>query len=227
MARLVIGRINRGGKHFEVLLHPDGAYLFLEGKSVNVEDVLGIEKVFRDANKGIEASSGELMEAFGTDEAHEVCKHILTDGEVQLTTEYVRKLQERKRKWIANYIHRNYVDPRTNLPHPSQRIERAMKEAKIKVDPFKRPEEQVGRIVEQIRRHLPLKGGTAELVVKIPAAMWGKAKAMLSGQGKVLREKMTEDGLAAEITAEVPVRSHSLVLERVGKMGGSVEVTRT
>ena len=31
-------------------------------------------------------------------------------------------------------IHRNAVDPKTGLPHPPQRIESAMEEAKIHVD---------------------------------------------------------------------------------------------
>ncbi len=224
MGEPVIARIDMKGKHrFEVYVYPEKAYAYLEGNKINVEEILAIEKVFRDARKGIEASSKDLVQIFGTDDPYEICKRILDEGKVQLTTEYIRKLQERKKMWIINFIHQNFVDPKTNLPHPVSRIERAMKEAKVRVDPYKRPEEQVNQIIESLRKILPLKGGSSRLRVKIPIEAWGKIRASLSGIGKVLREEISKDGQRAIIDVEIPIRAQSSVYELIGKVGGSVE----
>lgn len=224
MGEPIVARIDLKGRHFEAYVYPDKAYSFLEGKNVSLEEILAVEKIFRDAKKGIEAPHKDLTEAFGTDDPYEVCKRMLTEGRVPFTTEYVRKLQERKRNWIVNFLYKNFVDPRTSLPHPVIRIERAMKEVKVRIDPFRRPEDQVRRVVEELRTYLPLKGGVTTVVVKAPLAMWGKIKALLSGQGKILREDPTEDGLQVVIEAQIPVRSQLIVLDRVGKMGGSVDI---
>jgi ribosome maturation protein SDO1 len=224
MREPVIARIDIKGKHhFEVYVYPDKAYSYLEGNKVNVEEILAIEKVFKDARKGIEASSKDLIQFFGTEDPYEICKRILDEGKVQLTTEYIRKLQERKKRWIINFIHQNFVDPKTNLPHPLPRIERAMKEAKVRVDPYKRPEEQVNQIIESLRKILPLKGGSSRLRVKIPIEAWGKIRAGLSGMGKVLREEVSKDGQRAVIDVEIPIRAQASVYELIGKVGGSVE----
>lgn len=142
---------------------------------------------------------------------------------MQLTTEYLKKLQERKERWIINFIHQNFVDPKTNLPHPISRIERAMKEAKVRVDPYKKAEEQVNQIIEALRKILPLKGGSSRIRVKVPIEMWGKVRAGLSGIGKILREEMSKDGQRAVIDVEIPIRAQGSIYELVGKVGGSVE----
>ncbi|RLG48436.1 MAG: ribosome assembly factor SBDS [Thermoproteota archaeon] len=224
MGEPVIARIDIKGKHhFEVYVYPEKAYAYLEGNKINIEDILAIEKVFRDARKGIEASSKDLIQIFGTEDPYQICKRILDEGKVQLTTEYLKKLQERKRRWIINFIHQNFVDPKTNLPHPTSRIERAMKEAKVRVDPYKKAEEQVNQVIEALRKILPLKGGSSRIRVKVPIEMWGKVRAGLSGIGKILREEMSKDGQRVVIDVEIPIRAQGSIYELVGKVGGSVE----
>ena len=224
MGEPVIARIDIKGKHhFEVYVYPEKAYAYLEGNKISVEDILAIEKVFKDARKGIEASSKDLTKIFGTEDPYQICKKILDEGKVQLTTEYIKKLQERKRRWIINFIHQNFVDPKTNLPHPIPRIERAMKEAKIRVNPYKRAEEQVNQVLEALRKILPLKGGSSKLRVKIPIEAWGKVRAGLSGMGKILREEASKDGQKVVIDVEIPIRAQGSIFELIGKVGGSVE----
>ena len=70
----------------------------------------------------------------------------IKNGEIQLTTEYKNKLRDQKRKQIVNLISRNAVDPSNNLPHPPQRIENALNEAKVKIDEFHTAEEPLGTV---------------------------------------------------------------------------------
>ena len=66
-------------------------------------------------------------------------------GDLNLTTDQRRKMIEEKRKQIVHFIAKTYVDPRTHLPHPPLRIEQAMKDGRVSVDPQKNVDEQVKR----------------------------------------------------------------------------------
>ena len=46
-------------------------------------------------------------------------------------------MQEDKRKQVISTIAREGINPQNGLPHPATRIENAMNEAKVKIDPFK------------------------------------------------------------------------------------------
>ncbi len=220
----VVARITRRGKKFEVLVHPNKAYDYLEGKKVDIRDIVAVDFVFTDARKGIKAPTSDLEKAFGTTDIYKITEIILKEGEVQLTADYRKKLQEEKFRWIVNYIHKNFVDPQTNIPHPISRIEKAMKQAKVKVDPLKEPEQQVKEIVEQLRKVLPLKSGKVRMRVFVPATSWAKARKLLAGQGDLIEEKWSDDGTSVTFLVEIPVGSQMLVLERIGEMGGHVEI---
>ncbi len=224
MPEPVIARITRAGKRFEIYVYPEKAYQFREGRPVDVRSILAVENVFTDARKALKASSADLKKAFGTTDPYEIAEIILKEGEVQLTAEYRKKLQEEKTRWIVNYIHKNFVDPQTNLPHPVSRIQKAMKEAKVKIDPMKEPEQQVKEVVEQLRKILPLKSGQVRMTVIVPASVWAKARSLLAGQGSILSEKWSDDGTQVTFKVELPIGAQMLVLERIGEMGGQAKV---
>src|SRR2546425_12344910 len=138
----VIARIEKSGEKFEVIVRPDAVQKLRDGKEVSVLDNLAIDEIFRDAHKGSKASEEKMQEFFGTTEAVEVARQIITKGEIQLTTEQRREMQEVKRRQIVAYIAANAINPQTGTPHPPQRIEIAMEEAKVHGDPFKGVEEQ-------------------------------------------------------------------------------------
>jgi Predicted exosome subunit len=78
-------------------------------------------------------------------------------GDLNLTTDQRRKMMEDKKKQIVTYIAKTYVDPKTHLPHPPLRIEQAMKDGRVSVDPQKSVDEQVKDIVEELRSIIALK----------------------------------------------------------------------
>ena len=131
-AEFNLAKFKSGGENFEIIVHPEKAIDYKNGKEVDVRDALVYEKIFNDAQKGLLASEHTLEKLFKSSEVLEVAKKIIEKGHIQLTSEYRSKLREAKRKTIINMIHRNGVDPRTNAPHPPQRIENAFEEAKIK-----------------------------------------------------------------------------------------------
>ncbi|MGY0288312.1 MAG: ribosome assembly factor SBDS [Thermoproteota archaeon] len=224
MTETVLARLEKGGKKFEIVVNADKAYQLLEGKKIPISDVIALEEVFTDFKKGQKASKSDLNSVFGTTDIYKIAEIIIREGEVQITAERRKKLQEEKMNWIASFIQKNYVDPNTNAPHSLQRIISAIKESKAKIDPFKEPERQVKDVVEQIRKYLPLKSSKIKIKVIVPASSWSEVRGFLKGQGDILSEKWSEDGSTVSFHVEIPVGAQMLVTERIGKIGGRVEL---
>jgi ribosome maturation protein SDO1 len=175
----VIARFEKDGQKFEVLVDPDLALDLKKGKQVNFNELLAIDSVFKDAHKGETQSDSTIQKAFGTVEVEQVAKHIILNGSVQLTTDQRRKMLEQRRKEIITFISQNAINPQTSAPHPPQRIELAMEEAKCGIEVFKSAEEQAPEIIKAIRRLIPISMEKLKVAVKIPAEFSGKANVVL------------------------------------------------
>ena len=202
------------GQRFEILVRPDKAFKYKEGEKVDLDDVLWTETVYRDHRRGLKASPEALRKAFGTDDPRKVAEIILKQGEIQITSEQRRKLIEAKRRQIINYIARNAVDPRTGKPIPETRIEAAMEQLRIGVDPFKDAEAQAVEIVRKLARVMPIKFARALLEVVIPAQYSGRAYRELSRLGELKKTDWLPDGsLKAEI--EIPAGAQVEVVNKI------------
>ncbi len=191
--KAIIGRIERDGHKFEVYLDPDNAYAYLEGKKKDLNNILVVEEVFKDAKKGERCGPELLKKTFGTDDIYRILEIILKHGDVQLTTEQKRKMAEDRRKQIIAIIAKNAIDVRTKAPVPPQRIELAMEEAKIHIDPFKSAEEQVPSVLKALKLILPIKFEKVKIAVKIPANYAMKAYGILKSYD-VEREEWSSSG---------------------------------
>lgn len=190
-----LARIKKGKENFEIVIEPDKAVEFKEGRAVDIRDILKSEGVFSDARKGLRASEAEMTKLFGTDDSLKVAELILKDGEIQLTAEHRKKIREQKHRIVIEMIHRNAVDPKTHIPHPINRIESAMEEAKVRIDEFKRPEEQVGRIVSQLQAILPIKMEVAEISIRIfNAQNAARAYPIIKTNSQIIRDEWLNDG---------------------------------
>lgn len=198
MDEAVIARLEKNGHKFEVLVDPDLAMDVKHGKKVDFSELLADEKIFKDSNKGDEQSPEFLKEAFGTEDINLIAEKIIEKGEIQLTTEQRKKMLESKTAEIISTISRNAINPQTKTPHPPQRIENAMEQAKIRIDAFKSVEEQVTEIVKAIKRILPISMEEIDFAVKIPAQYSGKCSAIIH-KFEIKKEQWLNDGsLAAE-----------------------------
>jgi len=135
-----------------------------------------------------------MEKLFNTSDPMEVIKHIVKKGEIQLTSEYRERLRAEKRKKIIHLIQRNGIDPRTEIPHPAQRIENALEEAKVKIDENKRAEDQIQDVLKKIRTVLPIRFEVREVQVRIPAEYAAKSYSLLKNFGTVLKDEWQNDG---------------------------------
>lgn len=192
--KAVIARLRKGGNVFEILVDCDLALEYKSGVDLSLEDVVATFDIFEDVKKGLHASENLIKTVFGVSDKKEIIKIILKEGHVQLTAEHQKKIREQKMKQIVDLIHINAVDPKTGLPHPSQRIENAMEEAHIQIEDFKSAESQVKDIVSKLRTILPLKYEIQVIALVVPAQHAGKGQNIVRKYGKLNKESWLNDG---------------------------------
>ena len=194
----VIARLEKFGHKYEILVDPNFALDIKHGKEVPMDQLLAIDRVFKDAKAGEEQSPETLKKSFQTEDIGVIAKKIILDGEVHLTTEQKRAMIEKKRLEIVNLISRNTLNPQTKAPHPVQRIELCMEQAKIHIDPFKSIDEQVNEIVAEIRKIIPISMEKVDFAIKVPAQYAGKCASIIH-RYEIKKEGWLNDGsLVAE-----------------------------
>ncbi|MDG6220118.1 MAG: ribosome assembly factor SBDS [Candidatus Thermoplasmatota archaeon] len=199
----VIARLERAGEHFEILVDSNLLEKYHEGSLEKIEDLFAIETIFEDSRKGERASEENMEKAFQTTEFIKIADYILEHGHVQLTTEKRREMIEKKTKLVISEIARNAMNPQTRTPHPPQRIEAAMKEAGVHIDPFKPVEAQIPGILEALRPVIPISFDKIKIAVKLPGTEYGRLYSDMVGMGKIIREEWLKDGSWAGIV-EIP-----------------------
>jgi ribosome maturation protein SDO1 len=190
----VTARLEYFGEHFEILVDPDLASDYKRGQDLNVEDILVVEEIFKDAKKGDKSSEEAMMKAFQTTDHVEVAANILKKGQIQLTAQQRKEMQEEKRLKVVTTIAREAINPQTKLPHPVRRIEIAMDEAKVRIDPFKSVDEQVNSTLKAIRVKIPIRFEKVKVAIRVPGDFSGKVYGAIPEFGKTMQEEWQQDG---------------------------------
>lgn len=194
----VIARLEKFGHKFEIRVDPDFAMQVKQGKNIELDKLLATNQVFKDVRAGDLASPEHITKVFGSTDMKIVAYKIIKDGEVQLTTEQRKQMQEKKRAEIISFISRNAMNPQTKTPHPPIRIENAMEQAKINIDAFKSSEEQVTQIVAALRPIIPISLEKIHFAIKVPTQYAGRASSIIH-KFELKKEDWLNDGsLAAE-----------------------------
>lgn len=217
MSDLSTVRFIVGGDHFEIFVKPDKALSFKLGRDVDLSQIIAIDEVYSDSSKGLRANSEKLMKHFNTSDHTEAAKIVLEKGELQLTTAQRRNMIEENRKQIINIIARNFIDPRTGLPHPPSRIEQATKEINISIDPFKNVQEQAKLVVEQLRTIIPLKSEKVKIRINAPPQYSPQVIGVVKGFGNILNEEWGSDGSWIALV-EIQGGMHTSMIEKLNSV---------
>ena len=192
----VTARLESHGERFEVLIDPDAALAIKRGEfEGDLEDVIAAEDVFEDASRGDRPAENDLEEVFGTTDPLEIIPEVVKRGEIQITADQRREMQEQKRKGLINRIARNAVNPQMDdAPHPPERIERALEEAGFRVDPMDPVENQVDDALDALRPVIPIRFDEVVMAVRLPAEYAGSGQAQVRQFGELEREEWQNDG---------------------------------
>lgn len=220
--KAVLASYDKGGMHFELYVDPDAAYAYKEGRKPDLKNILVSEEIYENAKKGERAKASNVQKVFGTTDIIKILELVLKEGEVQLTTEQRRKKQEERYRQIVAIIAKEAIDPRTKLPHPINRIEAALEQVRVHIDPFKDAREQVKDIVKELITILPMKFEKIHLAVKVPPEYAHRCYGTLKSYG-IQQEQWLNNG-SLIVVIEIFAGMQGEFLDKLNKLtGGNVE----
>ena len=226
--KTTVVRYTYSGDKFELLVKPDPAFDYKTGKLSEISKILISEEIYTDSNKGTRATNEKLNQVFKTTDPAKIAEIIMKKGELNLTTEQRKKMTSEKRKQLVTFIAKTYVDPRSHLPHPPLRIEQAMDDGRVSIDPFRNIDEQVKDIVEKLRPIIALKSENIVLEISIPAQFVAQSYTVLKSTGTLKKEDWQSNGSLKAIL-EIPAGARPNVIDRLGsitKGTATVEVSK-
>jgi len=220
LGNFIIGRIEKEGRSFEMLIDPEQAWeakkyireeisrRMKEGKEksrYSIEELLNDSKVnlelifenfivFEDLRRGKKGTDGDMKAVFNTTDGKVISAHILLNGEIQWTKTQREEERQKKVKQIISIISKNAINPQNNKPHPYQRIEKAIEEAKVKIDLMKNAEEQIDDVVKRIQTVIPIRIDQVELAIKIPSSFTAKGYGIVAQLAQIKKEEWQSDG---------------------------------
>jgi ribosome maturation protein SDO1 len=222
---LNLAKLKKGGESFEVILKDvDLALEIRAGKDVDVRDAMNGDLIFHNASKGDQAKEGNMKQWLGTENHLEAAKIIIQKGDIQLTSEQRKRMLEEKRKKIISYIHTNACDPKTKLPLPLQRIELAMTEAKISIDPADKIDYQIEKIIPKLQPILAMSFEKVNIRIIVSAKYAGTAYSRIKGHYNINDEKWRTDG-SIQIDIEIVAGMKSDLYSVLNKItSGEVQI---
>jgi ribosome maturation protein SDO1 len=192
--RAVVARLETHGERFEILVDPDLAVKVRHGEDIDIEDTVAAIFIFENASRAEKSSDESLQKVFQTTDFATIARRIIEKGEIHLTSEQRKHLIEEKRGQVITFIARHAINPQTGLPHPPTRIEMAMEEAKVTIDPFKSLEDSVADTMKALRPLIPIRFEEVRVAVRIPPEYAAKAYGDIDAFARIEQEEWQKDG---------------------------------
>ncbi|MFH1291259.1 MAG: ribosome assembly factor SBDS [archaeon] len=207
-----VARITKDGKHFEILVDLEEAMKVRKGNG-NLSIAVLTNAVFHNLKSGEHVSENELREAFGSDDFLTVAEKIIKNGEVVRTADSIKANHEQNYKQFVDFLSRNAVSAE-GRPYTPDRIMKALEEANVNVK-HKPIESQIGEIMDQLSRVLPIKIEMKKVRLTIPAIHTGKAYGLVK---EFMVEEKWENNGDLQIIVEMPT---ALIFDFYDKINGA------
>jgi ribosome maturation protein SDO1 len=204
-------RLDKKGKHFEILVDLEDAMKFKRGEVSSI--IAESDIIFRDIKKGERAPTSDIESAFGTTDVNEIIPKIVKDGEILTTQEFRDAEQEKKFKQVVDFLSKNAIDPQSGNPHTTERIKNALEQAHVNIKNTS-IENQINDILTEISKIIPIKLETKRVKITIPAIQTGKAYGVISNYKET--ETWLNDG-SLEVIVKVP---SGMIMDFYDKLNG-------
>jgi len=179
LTNVAVVRMKRAGKRFEIACYKNKVVGWRSGVEKDLDEVLQTHSVFVNVSKGQVAKKEDLISAFGTDDQTEICKQILTKGEVQVSDKERHTQLEQMFRDIATIVADKCVNPETKRPYTVILIERAMKDIHYSVKTNKSTKQQALEVIKQLKEKMQIERAHMRLRFLLPV-----------NEGKKLKEKL-------------------------------------
>jgi ribosome maturation protein SDO1 len=208
MVKQIISKFQSHGNSYEILLDYDKYKLYLDNKISNILDILITPEVFKNIRFAKKTNNKMLMQErdgsaerydretlkkiFNTTDISLIAKKILLDGEIQYTTEQRKEFLDKKKKKIINIIASQSIDPRLKIPYTTERIKNVLEQSKIKINVNERAQDQISRIINELKPIIPISVEQIEVEFKIPIKYSTRAKNELLKYTTIKQENWTQ-----------------------------------
>ena len=223
---MAIVRLKRGGKRFEIACYKNKVVNWRNGVESDIAEVLQIDNVFANVSRGIAAKAKDLEDCFGTTDRVEVCKHILTKGQLQVSEKERQVAQETLYRDIATIVSEKCINSETKRPFTVNMIERTMKETlHYATNSSKSAKKQALEVIQLLRRHIPIVRAQMKVRVSVPSTKETATKNELMGKYNVQTIKTISEADAAMTVLECNIQPgdfralDSFVRESAGGLG--------
>ncbi len=185
-----------GKNTFEVVTKMGTVKKWREGK-LGIDNVLITDTIFTNFNKGNKAKLSDICKEFKSND--EAIDFILKNGSVQVSASERKEEVEQKRKNIAYYIHKNYINPTNKLPHPISSIEGAIIQIKYRVDSEKDTAKQCNEIIKKLQGVMLFKKSLIEAKLSLSHKYLGSCTNIIYSKASVINETYTNTGCDYEL----------------------------
>jgi ribosome maturation protein SDO1 len=152
LTNVVVVRMKKGGKRFEIACYPNKVLNYRNGIEKDLDEVLQSRQIFLNVSKGDVAKRDDLIAAFGTDDEDTLSALILEQGELQVSDKERHLQFDSLFHEIATIVAEKCIDSETGRPLTVSLIERAMHDAHYAVVTTRNAKQQaldVIRLLEQ------------------------------------------------------------------------------
>ncbi|XP_078039678.1 SBDS ribosome maturation factor [Augochlora pura] len=167
LTNVAVVRMKKAGKRFEIACYRNKVVSWRNKLEKDIDEVLQTHTVFINVSKGQVAKKEDLVKAFGTDNQTEICKEILTKGELQVSDKERHSALDSMFKDIATNVADKCVNPETKRPYTVTMIEKAMKDVHFSVKPNRNAKQQALDVIPQLKLIMPLERAQMRLRIQI------------------------------------------------------------
>lgn len=214
-------RLKSGKMTFETMVDMDSAMKLRKGIAVSISDVIRDNFIYTDLKKGMKAGKNELENSFGTTDISVIVEKIVKKGEIEVTQEFRDEALENRKKQVIEFLVKNGVDARTNRPFTPDMISNSIKQAGVKIENVA-VDKQISRIMEDLKRIIPIKLETKKIKIRIPAQFTGQIYGLIQEYKE--KEDWLSDG-SLEVILNIPVGVLMDFYDRLNKITHGAALT--
>lgn len=212
-AEFQIVRLQKNNIKVEVIGKPGMVTKFREGKC-GLNDAVVDDRFYSDVAKGDLLGDGDLG-AFDC-RGRELLELVLKTGKYSLTAREKQEMTETRKAQVIEFIHSNFVDSTTGVPHPVTRIESALAQIKARYDPDESAE-KIGRsLIPKLQTVIRLAESIIEGTVKVPVGMVGCIMGICHKYGTVKNEEYGTETMSMNMV--ISPGKYETFIDQLGKM---------
>jgi len=230
LTNVAVVKMKKCGKRFEIACYKNKVVSWREGIEKDLDEVLQSHTVFVNVSKGEVAKKADLVKCFEELEGDqtEICKLILSKGDLQVSDKERQAQQEAMFKDIATVISDKCVNPESKRPYPVSIIEKAMKECHVSVKPNKSSKQQALETIGKLQASIPIERAMMRMKVVTPLKASNKIRKSLSKLGPGVKveseEKIEEEMMMILLVDPGQYRGIDTLVKEETQGAGSMEL---